>query len=84
MQLTHRLTGDGSPYRPEAFARFMGSALVLANVLTGHEPGRDAFHRVPIFSGQVRDAVECVPTGVDGRFMGSILSPGRSCGALMS
>ena len=48
----------------------MESALVLADVLTGHEPGRDAFHRVPIFSGEVRDAVECVPTLGKGRFMG--------------
>ena len=39
--------------------------LVLPEVLTGHEPGRDAFHRVPISSGQVRDAVECVPTGLN-------------------
>ena len=49
----------------------MGSRLVLADVLTDHEPGRDAFHRVPIFSGEFRDAVECVPTGLNGRFMGS-------------
>jgi len=48
----------------------MGSGLVLADVLTGHEPGRDAFHRVPIFSGEFRDTVECVPTGLNGRFMG--------------
>ena len=26
-------------------------------------PGRDAFHRVPIIAGEVRDAVERVPTG---------------------
>ena len=51
--------------------RFMGSALFLSDLLTGHEPGRDAFHRVPIFSGEFRDAVECVPTGLNGRFMGS-------------
>ena len=37
----------------------------VADVLTRHEPGRDAFHRVPIFSGEFRDAVECVPTGLD-------------------
>jgi hypothetical protein len=48
----------------------MESRLVLADVLTDHEPGRDAFHRVPIFSGEFRDAVECVPTGLNGRFMG--------------
>jgi soluble P-type ATPase len=50
--------------------RFMDSALFHSDLLTGHEPGRDAFHRVPIFCGEVRDAVECVPTGLKGRFMG--------------
>jgi hypothetical protein len=48
----------------------MGSPLFLSDLLTGHEPGRDAFHRVPIFCGEFRDAVECVPTGLEGRFMG--------------
>jgi hypothetical protein len=48
----------------------MESRLVLADVLAAHEPGRDAFHRVPIFSGEFRDAVECVPTGLIGRFVG--------------
>jgi len=32
-------------------AGFMQSRQVLPDLLTGHEPGRDAFHRVPIFSG---------------------------------
>ena len=31
------------------------------------EPGRDAFHRVPFFSGEVTDAVKRVPT----RFRGA-------------
>ena len=36
------------------------------------EPGRDAFHRVPNFSGEVWDAVERVPTKCEGRFMGRV------------
>ena len=56
--------------RPRSALRFLGRALVLADALTDHEPGRDAFHRVPILSGEFRDAVECVPTGLNGRFMG--------------
>jgi len=51
--------------------RFMESPLFPTDLLTGHEPGRDAFHRVPILAGEVRDAVECVPTLGKGRFMGS-------------
>ena len=30
------------------------------------EPGKDAFHRVPFFPGEVRDAVERVPTTFSG------------------
>ena len=60
--------------RPRSAIEFMESPLVLADALTGHEPGRDAFHRVPIFCGEFRDAVECVPTGLEGRFMGSLHS----------
>ena len=38
VQVKRRLTGDGSPYRPRAFARFMGSRLFHSDLLTGHEP----------------------------------------------
>src|SRR3989442_10797135 len=37
-----------------------------------HEPGRDAFHRVPIFGAKVTDAVERVPTNWGARFMQSL------------
>ena len=53
----------------------MESALFHSDLLTGQVPGRDAFHRVPILSGEVRDAVECVPTLGKGRFMGSLRGP---------
>ena len=48
------------------------SGLFHSDLLTGHEPGRDAFHRVPILSGEVRNAVDCVPTLGKGRFMEGI------------
>src|SRR5439155_10447456 len=32
-----------------------------------HEPGRDAFHRVPHLDRKIRDAVERVPTGTYSR-----------------
>jgi len=40
VQVKRRLTGDGSPYRPRAFVRFMGSPSFLSDLLTGHEPGK--------------------------------------------
>ena len=43
-----------------------------SGALCAPEPGRDAFHRVPIFSGESRDAVERIPTSLNGRFMGSL------------
>ncbi len=50
--------------------RFMEGLLVSVNTFWRHEPrGRDAFHRVPILLGDVRDGVESVPTC---RFMGSL------------
>ena len=57
-------------------AAFMGRPLFHSDLLTCHEPGRDAFHRVPVSSGQVRDAVECVPTLAKARFTGRHPSAG--------
>ena len=34
--------------------------------------GRDAFHRVPFFTGKVGDAVERVPTACEERFLSRI------------
>jgi hypothetical protein len=47
---------------------------------SGVEPGRDAFHRVPLFSGEVTDAVERVPT----TSMGRVARPARPLGTCSS
>jgi hypothetical protein len=51
----------------------LGSSRFLLDLLSGHEPGRDAFHRVPSMTEEFRDAVECVPTCQGDRFMGNSL-----------
>src|SRR5256885_14349964 len=45
-------------------ARGLANEIELFLNSGGQEPGRDAFHRVPLSGGEVRDAVERVPTGV--------------------
>ena len=55
----------------------MGSALVLPDVLTGHVPGRDGFHSVPLIPRKDGDRVESIPTESERRFMESLLSPLR-------
>ena len=48
----------------------MGSFHILANTHRDHEPGKDAFHRVPDFARNKWDAVERVLTIPEDRFKG--------------
>ena len=59
--------------------RPVGMHLAFVAALTYHpliasavpsEPGKDAFHRVPFISGEIRDAVERVLTVLGGRLRG--------------
>src|ERR1035438_9836527 len=52
-----------------------GSEASSPSLYPAREPGKDAFHRVPFFSGKVTDAVERVPTGSrDRATLGGVLT----------
>jgi hypothetical protein len=66
---------QASPCRLRGYDSLLIGCLYAKRLVThfDHEPGRDAFHRVPSLAEEFRDAVECVPTSRGGRLMESSL-----------